>query len=296
MQVQVLSWALFISFLPSESRSYPIPSYIRTSFRTLSTISPKLAARLAEPLFFRPLRFPVPEREMHFRKSAISGFHKNEDGRIHWFHIPGAGRNLLFVHGWSGRGSQFANMMEAAAESGYNVYTFDAPGHGEELKKRTDMLAFVRAILWMNEEFGPFELAVGHSLGGMALWNAYAQGLPLKKLVNIGSPSSIEGVLGDFVNAIGARLRVRDHMLQTLAAKYEIEPATLSPVSIVRESKVLKGALVHDEDDHDVPIVHAEALAKVWTEADFIRSSGLGHRRILRDQEVIRRCLQVLSV
>lgn len=255
-----------------------------------------LASKLAEPLFFRPLHFPVPEREMHFRHSADQGVHQGPDGKIHWFHKSGGDKKLLFVHGWSGRGSQFAPMMEAAANRGFSVHTFDAPGHGDERLPRTDMLAFVRSILWMNAEFGPFELAVGHSLGGMALWNAYDQGLPLKRLVNIGSPSSIKGVLGDFVSAIGARKVVREHMLKTLKHKYTIEPHTLSPVSIVCKAPVLKGLLVHDEDDRDVPISHAVEMNRKWKEARFIRTSGLGHRRILRDATVIDECLDFLDV
>lgn len=262
----------------------------------LSTLSPSLAAKVAEPLFFKPLRFPIPEREHHFRNKALRGAHSTADGQIDWFHLPGVGPKLLFVHGWSGRGSQFAPLMEAACEKGADIYTFDAPGHGEESLGRTDMLAFVRSIEWMNETFGPFHLAVGHSLGGMALWNAVDRGLPLHTLVNIGSPASIEGVILDFVHAIGAREVVVDRMLDLLRKKYQIEPSSLSPVSIASKHPHLKGGMLHATNDGDVPIQHAEQLEKVWEQGKLFRYEGLGHRRILRDAEVIHQCLSLLGV
>ncbi len=262
----------------------------------LSILSPFLAAKVAEPLFFKPLRFGIPEREKDFRSKALQGAHQTADGKINWFHLPGLGPRILFVHGWSGRGSQFAPLMEAASAKGADIYAFDAPGHGEEQLGRTDMLAFVRSIEWMNETFGPFHWAVGHSLGGMALWNALDRGLPLHTLVNIGSPASIEGVILDFVHAIGAREVVVDRMLNLLQKKYQIEPSSLSPVSIATKHPHLKGGMLHATDDGDVPLQHAEQLSAVWKQGQLYRYEGLGHRRILRDPEVINQCLSLLGV
>lgn len=281
--------------MAKENSSYPIPKAVRFTFDFLSRISPKLASKVAEPLFFRPLRFPIPKRELPFREEAINGIHRSDMGEIHWFHMPGNGQKILFVHGWSGRGSQFAPLMEMASEEGFDVYTFDAPGHGKEVLKRTDMLSFVHSIQWMNEKFGPFHLAVGHSLGGMALWNAINAGLPIYKLINIGSPSSIKGVLSDFVNAIGAKPIVVDRLLEKLGKNYQLEPRELSPVHIVQSHQEVKGLLLHDEDDGDVPIEHALKMAEEWTNASFIRTKGLGHRRILRDEKILKECLHFLQ-
>lgn len=282
--------------MANESSSYPIPGFIRAFFYTLSALSPSLAARVADPLFFKPIKFPIHDREKPFRAEAESGKNKTDLGTTHWFRLPGEREKILFVHGWSGRGSQFFELMYSLNALGYDVYTFDAPGHGEEVLKRTDMPTFVKSIHWMNHTFGPFHKAVGHSLGGMALWNAIREGVPITRMINIGSPSSIHGVIGDFAKAINARPVVVDRMVENLGKQYNVEPSIFNSVNIAPQNKQVEGLLVHDEGDGDVPIVHAEALSGVWSNSQFIRTTGLGHRKILRDPEVVKACTKFMDV
>ena len=46
--------------------------------------------------------------------------------------------------------------------------------------------------------------------------------------------------------------------------------------------------LVYDEDDREVAIKHAEELIKLYPAAKLVRTKGLGHTRILKDNNVIR--------
>jgi predicted alpha/beta hydrolase family esterase len=52
--------------------------------------------------------------------------------------------------------------------------------------------------------------------------------------------------------------------------------------------------LVQDENDKEVPMKHADALLKVYP-ANIIRTRKLGHTRILKDDEVIRRCVTFIG-
>jgi pimeloyl-ACP methyl ester carboxylesterase len=45
--------------------------------------------------------------------------------------------------------------------------------------------------------------------------------------------------------------------------------------------------VVHDREDREVPIRHADRLAAAWPNARLVATDGLGHRRILRDAAVI---------
>jgi pimeloyl-ACP methyl ester carboxylesterase len=49
----------------------------------------------------------------------------------------------------------------------------------------------------------------------------------------------------------------------------------------------LPALIIHDQDDRDIPWREGEAVARAWPHARFQRTEGLGHRRILRDPEVI---------
>ena len=49
----------------------------------------------------------------------------------------------------------------------------------------------------------------------------------------------------------------------------------------------IPGLLIHDDHDVDIAWQEGHAVAQAWKNATFIRTSGLGHRRILRDATVV---------
>lgn len=269
--------------------------FLRILFSSLSGISPSLAARVAEPLFFRPVKFPIPEREKEFRSTSESGKGELSSGRIHWFKKGGSGPKILFMHGWSGRGSQFTKMMDAFVEAGFEVYTFDAPGHGDEWLPRIDMLSFIGGIHWMEKKFGPFDGAIGHSIGGMALWNAIREGAAIKRLVEIGSPSSLSGVLEDFAAVLNARPAVAEILMGKLSADYQVAEDLFDPVRIAGLHPDVDGLLIHDAQDDEVPLAHALQMERAWKKGRLVTTEGLGHRKLLRDPGVIQLCLDFFA-
>jgi pimeloyl-ACP methyl ester carboxylesterase len=53
--------------------------------------------------------------------------------------------------------------------------------------------------------------------------------------------------------------------------------------------------IVHDVNDPDVPYSHGEEIARAWPGAELLTSTGLGHRAILRNPEVLRRTVDFLQ-
>lgn len=53
--------------------------------------------------------------------------------------------------------------------------------------------------------------------------------------------------------------------------------------------------LVHDRDDKEVDTPDTEDLAAAWPGSTVVRTTGLGHRRILRDPAVVARVLDFLT-
>ena len=49
--------------------------------------------------------------------------------------------------------------------------------------------------------------------------------------------------------------------------------------------------LFHDRQDRDVPIEHGIAIARAWPGARLVKTSGLGHRKVLTDPQVIEKTL-----
>ena len=83
-------------------------------------------------------------------------------------------------------------------EKGYMVISFDGPAHGKSEGKTTMMPDFLEAITEINQQFGPFEAAIGHSSVGMCLCYSFATDLNIKKLVKIGARDKISDAILNF--------------------------------------------------------------------------------------------------
>jgi hypothetical protein len=62
------------------------------------------------------------------------------------------------------------------------------------------MPEYIKSIFEIDKQYGPFEFAIGHSLGGMALLQAVKDGFTVKKMVTLGSADSIFDICKQFVN------------------------------------------------------------------------------------------------
>ena len=277
-----------------EQHSFQVPLPIRLFFRYVSPIFPGLATRFALKLFFAPIPYPIPKREMAFRKSFAAEPLPFQGEDLSVF-VAGTGpETAVLVHGWSGRGSQFFELAAHLVAHGYRVITFDAPGHGISQKKRSEMPLFVEVLLLLEKRYGPIHVGIGHSLGGVALANAMNRGLPLQKLVMIGSPATISQVTRDFCSRIEAPERIFNAIMAFLRRTYHIEPDDLGAVAQVQANPI-PGLLVYDEDDRDVDVAEGRQLAEAWPQSDLVITTGLGHRRILRSEEVHNRILSFLK-
>jgi pimeloyl-ACP methyl ester carboxylesterase len=52
--------------------------------------------------------------------------------------------------------------------------------------------------------------------------------------------------------------------------------------------------LLHDPADKEVPFAEAKLLAAAWPSATLRPTAGVGHRRILQDEQVVNSALQMI--
>jgi hypothetical protein len=76
---------------------------------------------------------------------------------------------------------------------------------------------------------------------------------------------------------------MRRHSEKRIGARWEDLP--LVPLRGLGEPPPM--LVVHDRDDREVPFADGAAIAAVWPGARFLETSGLGHRRVLRDPAVV---------
>ena len=257
---------------------------IRAYFAIVSRLLPDLARRQAERLFTAPPRY-AGRRWQSFdarRDTVVSGQHS----LAVWQAGPLAGPAVLLVHGWGGRGIQMGNFVAPLVASGRRVVWFDQPGHGESGHGPVALPNFVRSVQTLTATHGPFEAAIGHSLGAAALGLAMRGGLQLARAVFVSPPASLSEHTHKFARMLGITPSIRDAMRQRLERRYNVRFAEIDRIDEMARLD-LPALFVHDTGDTEVPFDNALRLFARMPNARLIKTYGLGHHRIVRDRAVV---------
>ena len=283
------------SVLPNSTIVRSFPWTVRLAggaLRLLGAVAPEAAARRAADLFLTPPRPAAPERERGWlagahREMALSG--GRELAVWIW---PGATvrpRTVVLAHGWGGRGSQLGAFVAPLRAEGARVVAFDAPAHGGSAGRKTNLIQFseaVAAILERYAEQGPVDGIIAHSFGAAATTIALARGSAVGRAVFVAPAEDYDQFTGIFRRALGLDRALVERMQRSIEQRIGVEwSAVRGRILAPRLHQPL--LVVHDEGDLEVPISHGETLASFWPQAQLRRTQGLGHRRILRDADII---------
>ncbi len=261
---------------------------LRKAIRLLGLVSPALAARWVYRLWFRPIRFSEPQQEKDWRRTSqpLAVAHRGQALAVNAW---GAGPTVLLVHGWNGRGAQLGAFAPALVQAGYQVVTFDTPAHGRSPGRATDLPEISEAIQAVARVCGPVHAVIGHSFGVACAIYAVRQGLKVNRIVAISPPDNVRSLTQKFFTALDVAPRVQEIFNRKFEAHFGADLwQRFSPEVLARQLDV-PGLVIHDQNDRDVPIQEGIAVAQAWPGAQFTRTTGLGHRRILRDPDVIAR-------
>ncbi len=273
-----------------------IPTWIRFGVWLSQQMSTLLATQLALYLFFRPQRFkrPVREQEMHELALKTSCYVPNIDKKIKVFRFAGKGPKVLLMHGWSGRGTQLFAFADELRKSNFEVVTFDMPAHGQSLGNKTNIVELVACIKEIYANYGPFDHAIAHSMGSMALLRALRDGISMKSVVIIGSGDKIRNVFYRFSEQLQFSDKVTEGMIQTVEKQFGMNLENYSS-SISLEHLEMPLLIVHDKDDKETPFTYSKDLHKIAKNSQLLLTSGLGHHRILRDSKTVQYIVQFIN-
>ena len=276
--------------------SIQIPKLVLVFARLLQFISHKLVVIFASKLFVTPINFKTPKREIAMDESSQKRFlfipeiNKN----IHILSYGFSDKKVLLAHGWSGRRTQLFMIANKLLEKGFMVVSFDAPAHGKSSGRTTNMIEYIKTITAINKEFGPFESAIGHSFGGMAIVNTNANKEMFKTIVTIGAGDKIEDIISNFIRDLGLKRIISKKLIQYLQKKWQINISNFALHKIIKKNKT-PTLVVHDEKDNDVDVSCAYNIRENLINGSILISNGLGHTRILRDQNIINKTINFIE-
>ncbi|UOK41864.1 MULTISPECIES: alpha/beta fold hydrolase [Flavobacterium] len=281
---------------PKHQQTIKIPKAILYSAKILESISPKLATKFAIKLFTTPIRHKIPKREIEMDAGSKQQLIpvKSINKSIMLYQYGTSEKKVLLVHGWSGRGTQLVKIADELIRSGYSIVSFDAPAHGKAPGKTSNMTEFIASVLQISKEFGPFEFAIGHSLGGMTIMNSIKRGLNVKKAVIIGSGDVVEDIMDDFVLKLGLKPVISKQMKFTFENKIG-ETMNSYSTYIASKEVTIPVLVIHDENDDDVPVSAAHHIHQHLKNGELLITKELGHRKILGDTKVIRKIVSFIQ-
>jgi len=166
----------------------------------------------------------------------------------------------------------------------------DLPAHGRSQGSTSNLPQFARAIEYLTarlqQQGHEVRAVAAHSLAANALAYAAARGLPVARLALLAPPASPHAYTRLFAKVFGLSEDTRERLQQRVEAREGIlmrqfEPAAVGPRVAVPT------LIVHDREDRINRFADAEAYRDAIAGARLMATDGLGHTRLLRDEQVV---------
>ncbi len=212
----------------------------------------------------------------------------------------GKGPLIVLMHGWSGSGTQFKHFIPALTAAGFRVAVFDAPGHGSNQGKYSDLLLFSDSLVAIQNQIGPINTVVAHSFGAMATTLATRRGLMPGRMVLIAPHLLAQEIFDSYAGLLNLRNKLKQRFKALVGIKIDktlqLENSwELLNTQFLLEDKEQSGLLIFDIHDEEVPLQHLTEIENHWTQAEVFKTQELGHVRLLKDKEVIKKVIDYLK-
>jgi pimeloyl-ACP methyl ester carboxylesterase len=273
-------------------RFHQAPPAVRAAFRLLEHTAPGLGARWAERIWFRlPVPRATPERPGAGPPVGTPA-RIVVDGRSVLTETWGSGPAVYLVHGWAGRRSDLAAFVAPLVARGHRVVAFDAPSHGDSAPgafgaRSSSLPEFVGALGAVVAFHGPAHAVVAHSLGAAAAAAALADGMRTDRLAMLAPMASTTSYARRFAAMLGCGPRILRRLVRRVERRIAMPLHHFEVPDLGRAVQMPPTLIVHDVDDRSIPVADGSAIASAWVGTRMHRTSGLGHRRLLRDPDVV---------
>ena len=267
-----------------------------------SYISPDWAAQKLSDLWFSVFK-PKP-------RDWVYAFWNQADRRVELdlsdktipVYLWGRGPLVVCMHGWSGSGTQFRELIPSLVNAGFQVAVFDAPAHGFNPGRTTHVLEFAQSLLAIHQQISPIHTVVAHSFGAMATLTASYHGLKSQSMVFIAPGLDVEEIFESYCSSLKLTPKLAQGFRMKVGQKMADIAYLDNPWQFFKSAELLKnasdgGLLIYDDKDEEVTLAQFERVRREWSGCEAMETKSLGHFKILKDAAVIDKITQhILSL
>jgi pimeloyl-ACP methyl ester carboxylesterase len=267
--------------------------YLRTKFRTIASLSPAVAGKLAINLFCTPYpkykKTKAPAIFHQAKQLSLTLENQITIKGFQWQSNKPNGKTVLICHGYASNFYKFEQYISPLLKQGFNVIGFDAPGHGRSEGKYINVLIYKEAIEQIMKAYGPIDHFMGHSLGGITL-AIIAETIPnptSHKFVLIAPATKTTTTFDNFFTMMRFSESIKEAFLAELGKKTPL-PITYFEADRAIENYPGQVLWVHDQGDRVCPYKDLEKFkASAPENIKFLITNGLGHNKVYKTPAVV---------
>ncbi len=272
-------------------------SVLKSQINLLATVSKRRAGNKAFNIFCTPYlkKNYVPNTFFKSAEELLLDFEGLKTIGYRW--NKGGEKRILIAHGFKSCAENFGHFVRLFIKKNYEVVAFDAPAHGRSQGKILTGIIYKNFIATVYNTYGPFDRFLGHSFGSMGI-SFFAAELPENKDLKIALVAPASDTLS-LSNMFFNQMKINDKEVQKHFIK-RIETLGKHPIewfSIKRCLETIKSQIlwVHDKSDKITPVEDAYNVQKLKPHnIQFNFTDGLGHRKIYRDEKVVKKIVEFL--
>jgi pimeloyl-ACP methyl ester carboxylesterase len=247
--------------------------------------------------FFSPARYEVKPSDREVIEWGNNYRIPFEGGELAVTTWGSNGPAVLLMHGWGGARAQMTGFVDALLFAGYRVVAYDQPAHGESDGTSTNLLEIAPTMDLIAKHEGVFEAIIAHSFGTLITSHAlvHRNFPPPSKLVYFGAFNRLLDSLPRFQVLAGLSDEITDGLRDMIYENFGKDVLDAIVNETLAPQIHIPALMFHDLADNVTPIGDSRDIARAWKHAQFIETSGLGHRGALQSKEIHEQVISFLK-